>query len=101
MPTCIQAGDTILAAPVSAAVIYFYVASAVFAFSLSGIAIPIIQGEFNLPVGNIDGVHYYVPTLALPLVVVGGILLWTLYTDLEKFIVKLHGRYVKAMLGSE
>ncbi len=82
-------------------VIYFYVTIVVFAFSLSGIAIPIIQGVFNLPVGNIEGVHYYVPTLALPLVVADGILLWTGYMHLAKFVGKLHGQYAKGMLVSE
>jgi len=82
-------------------VLYFYITVIVFVFSLSGIAIPILQGVFNLPVGNIDGMYFYVPTFALPLIIVGGILLWTGYMHLVKVIGKLHGRYAKAMLVSD
>jgi hypothetical protein len=50
-------------------ILYFYLTITIFIFSLSGLAIPILRGQFNLPVGNIDGVYYYVPTQALPLIV--------------------------------
>jgi hypothetical protein len=82
-------------------VVYFYLTVIVFAFSLSGIAIPILQGVFNLPVGNIDGVFYYAPSQVYPLLILLGFLLWTIYMHLAKFIGKLHGRYAKAMLVSE
>jgi hypothetical protein len=82
-------------------VFYFYLTVTIFAFSLSGIAIPILQSIFNLPVGNIEGVYYYVPTTAYPFIVLLGILLWTGYMHLVKLIGKLHGRYAKAMLVSD
>jgi hypothetical protein len=79
-------------------VIYFTLTVIVLAFSLSGVAIPILQSVFGLPVGNLNGVHYYVPELAYPLVVLGGFLLWTVYMHLIKVIGRLHGRYAKFML---
>jgi len=82
-------------------IVYFSLTVTIFVFSLSGFAIPIIQGVFNLPVGNIDGIYYYLPTQALPLVVILGILLWTGYMHLAKFIGQLHGKYAKAMLVSD
>ena len=82
-------------------VIYFYLTIIVLIFSLSGIAIPILQDVFNLPVGNIDGVFYYVPGQAYPLLIIAGILLWTGYMHLAKSIGKLHGSYAKAMLVSD
>lgn len=82
-------------------IVYFCLTVTIFIFSLSGFAIPIIQGVFNLPVGNIDGIYYYLPTQALPLVVILGILLWTGYMHLAKFIGQLHGKYAKAMLVSD
>ena len=82
-------------------IVYFTITVTIFIFSLSGFAIPILQGVFNIPVGNIDGTIYYLPTQALPLVVLLGILLWTGYMHLAKFIGQLHGKYAKAMLVSD
>jgi uncharacterized membrane protein len=82
-------------------VFYFCLTVIVFTFALSGIAIPILQGVFNLPVANINGVFYYVQSQAYPLLILLGFLLWTIYMHLAKFIGKLHGRYAKAMLVSD
>jgi hypothetical protein len=82
-------------------VVYFYLTVTIFIFSLSGIVIPILQGLFNLPVGNLDGVYYYMPTQALPFIILFGFLLWTGYMHLAKYIGQLHGRYAKAMLVSD
>jgi len=82
-------------------VIYFTLTVIVFMFSLSGVAIPILQGVFNLPVVNVDGVFYSVPTQAYPLLIILGFLLWTGYMHLAKFIGQLHGLYAKAMLVSD
>ena len=82
-------------------VVYFTMTVIIFSFSLWGLAVPILQGVFNLPVGDIDGVYYYLPSFAYPLVILLGILLWTGYMHLAKFIGQLHGKYAKAMLVSD
>jgi hypothetical protein len=77
---------------------YFVVLVILFAFALTGIAIPVEQEIFNQSVLVFGGVDYYLPQWGYPLVVLGGILLWTITMHLVKWVGNLHGRYAKAML---
>jgi len=81
--------------------IYFVVLVTLFAFSLSGIAIPILQEAFNISVIDTGSTYYYLPQWGYPLVVLAGLLLWTATMHLVKWIGDLHGRYAKAMLVVE
>jgi len=81
--------------------IYFVVLVTLFAFSLSGIAIPILQEAFNISVIDTGSTYYYLPQWGYPLVVLAGLLLWTATMHLVKWVGDLHGRYAKAMLVVE
>lgn len=81
--------------------IYFVVLTTVLAISLSGIAIPILQETFNLPVIQVNGAHYFMPQWGYPLVILAGILLWTITMHLVRWVGGLHGRYAKALLVTE
>ena len=81
--------------------VYFVVLVTILALSLSGIAIPILQDVFHLPVVSTGSMFYYVPTWGYPLVILAGILLWTITMHIVKFIGQLHGRYAKALLVTE
>ncbi len=81
--------------------IYFVVLVTVFAFSLTGLAIPILQEVFHLPVVSAGSMLYYLSTWSYPLVVPAGILLWTVTMHTVKFIGQLHGRFAKFLLVTE
>lgn len=81
--------------------LYFGLFISLIAFSLGFMAMPITQLVFNLPIGNIDGVHYFIPEALLPLVVLFGIVLLTATMHLAKLIGKWHSRYAKFMLVGE
>jgi hypothetical protein len=81
--------------------VYFIVLVTIFAFALSGLAIPILQEVFHLPVVQNYDVHYYLPQWGYPLVVLAGILLWTITMHLVRWVGSLHGRYAKALLVTE
>jgi len=78
-------------------IIYFTVFITLIALSLSGIAIPILQLGFDIPV-NINGGSYYLAGWMVSLVVVAGILLATLTMHLAKYIGRMHGALAKALL---
>ena len=80
---------------------YFSVLVTVFALSLSGLAIPIAQEVFHLPIVQNYDMYYYMPSWGYPLTILAGISLWTMMMHLVKFIGGLHGRYAKAMLVAE
>lgn len=77
--------------------IYFSVFITLIALSLSGIAMPILQLGFDVPV-NINGGSYYLAAWMLPLVVVAGILLATLTMHLAKYVGRMHGVLAKTLL---
>ncbi len=82
--------------------IYFVILVTSFAISLSGIAIPIVQEVFNLPIVVQPGpAEYYLPQWGYPLVVLAGLLLWTVTMHLIKWVGGLHGQYAKALLVVE
>jgi len=82
-------------------IIYFVVLVTVFALSLSGIAIPILQEIFGLPFAQMGNLHYLMPQWGYPLTVLAGFLLWTVTMHLVKWVGGLHGRYAKVMLVAE
>ncbi len=81
--------------------IYFVLFISLIAFSLAFMAMPITQLVFGLPIGTIDGVHYYIPEAILPLTVLFGLVLLTTSMHLAKLLGKWHGRYAKFMLVGE
>lgn len=81
--------------------VYFCVLVTIFAFSLSGLAIPVLQEIFHLPVVTVWDAHYYLPQWGYPLVVLGCILLWTINMHLVRWVGSLHGRYAKALLVTD
>ncbi len=77
--------------------IYFSVFITLIALSLSGIAMPILQLGFDIPI-NINGASYDLAGWMLPLVVVAGFLLATLTMHLAKYVGRMHGALSKALL---
>jgi len=77
--------------------IYFSVLITLIAISLSGIAMPILQLGFDIPI-NINSGSYYLAGWMLPLVVVAGILLATLTMHLAKYVGRMHGALAKILL---
>jgi len=77
---------------------YFTVLVTLIALSLYGIASPILQLGFDIPVSHIYGVAYYLPNWFLPIAVIAGILLATLTLHLAKTVGQVHGRLAKALL---
>ncbi|HEX7540772.1 MAG TPA: sensor domain-containing protein [Anaerolineales bacterium] len=81
---------------------YFVVLVTVFAFSLTGLAIPVLQEFLDMPVISMgSGWYAYLPVWGYPLTVLAGILLWTVTMHVVKFIGQLHGRYAKFLLVTE
>jgi hypothetical protein len=78
--------------------IYFVVLVTLFALSLTGIAMPVIQEIFNLPFIDAGSTGYYVPQWVYPLALLAGTFLWTATMHLVKWVGSVHGRYAKAML---
>ena len=79
-------------------IIYFTVLVTLIAVSLYGIALPILQLGFDLPVSYVNGVTYYLVTWMLPLTVIAGILLATLTMHLARYLGRQHGALAKALL---
>ena len=82
-------------------IVYFVSIVTVLSFSLSFIAIPILQEFFNQGAINNNGIQYAIPTWSYPLLVLGGILLWTTFMNIARGVGQLHGRLAKWLLVSE
>jgi hypothetical protein len=82
-------------------VFYFTLSVTLIALSLALIAIPVVQYGFGLPVATLASGRYFLMGWAMPLVVIGGILLLTVTMHLAKGIGFLHGRLAKSLLVSE
>jgi len=76
---------------------YFTVFVTLIAVSVFGIAAPILQLGFDIPI-DINGGPYFFAGWMLPLLVVGGILLATLTMHLAKYVGRMHGALAKALL---
>ena len=82
--------------------IYFVLFVTILSLSLSFIAIPFLQETIGIaPITITDGVRYYFPTWSYPLLVLGGVLLWTLFMNLARGVGQMHGRMAKAMLVTD
>lgn len=81
--------------------VYFCVLVTIFAFSLTGIAIPIVQEVLRFPVITIWDARYFLPQWDYPLVILAGFLLWTSTMHLVRWVGVFHGRYAKALLVTE
>ncbi len=82
--------------------VYFVLIVTVLSFSLSFIAIPVLQEVFQQGALQIsDGIRYTFPTWTYPLWVLGGILLWTIFMNIARGIGQLHGRMAKWILVGE
>ena len=79
-------------------IIYFTVFITLIAISLYGIALPILQLGFDLPVSYVNGVSYYLVDWMLPVAVIAGILLATLTMHLSRYLGRLHGIMAKTWL---
>jgi hypothetical protein len=79
-------------------IIYFTVFITLIAISLYGIALPILQLGFHIPVGYSSDYTYYIAGWLLPFTVIAGILLAVATMHLVKHIGRLHGAYAKALL---
>ena len=77
--------------------IYFSAFITLIALSLFGIAIPILQLGFDVPI-DINGGSYYLDGWMLPLTVVAGVLLATLTMHLAKYVGHMHGALAKTLL---
>ena len=81
--------------------IYFVVFVTVLSFSLSFIAIPVLQEWLGMGAIFNNGIRYFFPTWSYPLLVLGGILLWTAFMNLARGIGQLHGQMAKSMLVTD
>ena len=82
-------------------IIYFTVIVILIGLSLWGIAIPILQLGFGIPVSQDWGTYYYLAKWMMPITVIGGILLLTGTMHLIKAAGRLHGNWAKIMLVRE
>lgn len=81
--------------------VYFVVFVTIFSFSISFIALPFVQEIFGAAVVVNDNIRYYVPTWSYPLLVLGGVLLWTSFMNIARGLGQLHGRFAKLMLVTD
>ena len=81
--------------------IYFVVFVTILSFSISFIAIPVMQEIFGMGAVMNNGIRYYFPTWSYPLLVFGGVLLWTAFMNLARGLGQLHGRMAKSMLVTD
>lgn len=82
--------------------VYFVLIVTVLSFSLSFIAIPILQEVFHQGAIMMNNrVYFTLPNWTYPLLVFGGILLWTTFMNIARGIGQLHGKLAKWMLVSE
>ncbi len=77
--------------------LYFSVFITLIALSLYGIAMPILQLGYDIPV-NISDASYYLDGWMLFLVVIAGIVLATVTMHLAKYVGRMHGALAKALL---
>lgn len=84
-------------------IVYFVVSVTVFSVSLSLIASPFLQ-EIMKQSSIMDlnlCCMILAPTWSYPLLVLGGVLLWTIFMNLARGIGQLHGRMAKSMLVTD
>ncbi len=83
------------------AVIYIVVWTVMVGIGLSLIAAPFAQEMLNIPVIYTGSVAYYIPYWTMPLSVIGGVLILTVFMHFARGIGKVHGKYAKWMLVTD
>jgi hypothetical protein len=81
--------------------VYFVLIVTVLSFSLSFIAIPVMQEWLGQGAIYGNNMRYFFPVWSYPLLVLAGFLLWTIFMNIARGIGQLHGRFAKWMLVSE
>ena len=81
--------------------IYFVLFVTILSFSISFIAIPIMQELLGMGAIVINSARYYFPTWSYPLLIAGGVLLWTAFMNVARGVGQLHGRLAKLMLVTD
>ena len=81
--------------------IYFVLVVTILSFSLSFIAIPFLQEILGMGAIMNNDIRYYLPTWSYPLLIFGGVLLWTAFMNIARGIGQLHGRLAKSMLVTD
>jgi hypothetical protein len=82
-------------------VIYIVVWTFLVGLGLGLIAMPFVQEIANVPVIYTNAGEFYLPYTLMPVSVIGGILVLTIFMHLAKGIGKLHGKYAKWMLVAD
>jgi uncharacterized membrane protein len=82
-------------------IIYFVLFVTVLSFSLSFIAIPFLQEWWEMGAIYINSVRYFLPIWTYPLLIFGGVLLWTTFMNIARGVGQLHGKMAKALLVTE
>jgi uncharacterized membrane protein len=82
-------------------IIYFSVFVTLFAVSLYMTVTPILELGLGLPLFTNNGAQYYFNGWVMPVVVIGGILLFVATMHLAKVTGNMHGKMAKAMLVRE
>jgi hypothetical protein len=80
---------------------YFVSTVVVLSFSFALMAIPVMQEWYNEGAIYNNGIRYYFPDWSYPLLVLGGILLWTIFMHIVRFVGQLHGKMAKWLLVTE
>jgi len=82
-------------------IVYFVLFVTVLGFSLSFIAIPFLQEWWEMGAIYSNSVRYFLPTWSYPLLIFGGVLLWTTFMNIARGVGQLHGKMAKALLVTE
>jgi len=80
---------------------YFTVIVTLVSLAAFGIALPVLQLCFDIPVVWVNGIGYVLDVWLLPLTVIGGVLLMFITMNLVRWTGQLHGALAKTMLVRE
>lgn len=81
--------------------VYFVLFVTVLSFSLSFIAIPIVQEWSGMGAIYNNGIRYFFPIWSYPLLILAGLMLWTTFMNLARGVGQLHGRMAKSLLVTD
>ena len=81
--------------------VYFVLIVTELSFSLSFVAIPFLQEWWQMGAIYTNSVRYFLPTWTYPLLIFGGVMLWTTFMNVARWTGQLHGRMAKALLVTD
>ncbi len=81
--------------------IYFVLFVTILSFSISFIAIPFFQEILGMGAIMNNDIRYSFPIWSYPLLIFGGVLLWTGFMNVARSAGQLHGRLAKLMLVTD